>query len=120
MNGFFVDKFPAVKVVVGWNQKAATPIAILDTGFNGDLLVTPEIADDLGLEIVGRMNSKVANGQIFELPMALAVSAFGDCSNYVEVLISDGAPLMGVGFLEKFGCKAIIDCKNKIVVLEKA
>lgn len=120
MDGFFIDKLPAVKIVAGWKQEVVTPIAILDTGFTGDLQVTSEIADKLQLEIIGHMKSKTASGQIFELPFALAILAFGDQSDYIEVLISDNVPLVGIGFLEKFGCKTIIDCKNKTVVLEKA
>jgi len=120
MKGFFIDNFPAIKVVVGWKQKAATPIAILDTGFNGDLQITPKIAEQLKLEIIGQIKSKIANGQDIELPMAYAMSAFENTSQYVEVLISDNPPLVGMGFLEKFGCKAIIDCKNKTVILKKA
>ena len=38
---------------------------------------------------------------------------------YIEVLIADGLPLLGISFLSKFGYKAEIDCRNKTIALEK-
>jgi hypothetical protein len=37
---------------------------------------------------------------------------------YITVLVSEGMPLLGISFMEKFGYAAIIDCKKKTVVLE--
>ncbi len=39
----FIGDFPAIRIIIGWNQKTLSPIMILDTGFNGDLQITPEI-----------------------------------------------------------------------------
>jgi predicted aspartyl protease len=119
MKGLFVDDFPAIKIVISWNQKTLVPIMILDTGFNGDLQITPAMAQELKLEIAGQIKSKIASGQNIEFPMAYAISAFENLSEYVDVLISDNPPLVGMGFLKKFGCKAIIDCKNKNFTLKK-
>jgi len=42
-----------------------------------------------------------------------------DETQNVNVIISNGFPLLGIGFLTKFGYTAIIDCKARTVTLDK-
>ncbi len=95
------------------------PFVILDTGFTGDLQVTPKIARELGLQVVGVIKTQIANGDVIEVPVALAIAAMEGAENYIQVLISDSMPLAGIGFLSKFGYKAIIDCKYRNIALER-
>jgi predicted aspartyl protease len=118
--GVFIENTPFIRIALGWGQSVQTPFVILDTGFTGDLQVTPKIAQELGLEIVGVTKTQIANGQIIDMPMALAVAAIEGSAEYIDVLISENImPLIGIGFLSKFDCKAIIDCKYKTVALER-
>lgn len=48
VSGVFVENTPFIKVAVAWGQSVQTPFVILDTGFTGDLQVTPKIARELG------------------------------------------------------------------------
>jgi len=98
---------------------SASPFVILDTGFTGDLQVTPKIAKELGLRVIGVTKTQIANGQIIEIPVALAIAAMEGVKNYIQVLISDSMPLVGISFLSKFGYKAIVDCKYRAITLEK-
>ena len=95
------------------------PFVVLDTGFTGDLQVTPKIARELGLQVVGVTKTQIANGQIVEIPVALAISAMEGAVNYIQVLISESMPLAGISFLSKFGYKTTIDCKYRTVALER-
>lgn len=110
---------PLIKIAIGWGQSVQTPFVILDTGFTGDLQVTPKIAKDLGLEVTGVTSSRIANGEIIQVPTAIAIAAMEDAINYIQVLISDSMPLAGISFLSKFGYKAIVDCKYRTVCLER-
>jgi len=92
---------------------------VLDTGFTGDLQVTPEIAQQLGLQVYGVTKIRIANGDVVDMPAALAIASMEGISNYVQVMISESMPLAGISFLSKFGYKAIVDCKYKTVVLER-
>jgi len=96
-----------------------TPFVILDTGFTGDLQVTPKIAVELGLQIVGVTKTQIANGDVIEVPVALAIAAMEGAINRIQVLISESMPLVGISFLSKFGYKASVDCKYKIMTLER-
>jgi len=119
INGVFVENIPLIKVVVAWGQSVQTPFVILDTGFTGDLQVTPKIAVELGLQIVGVTKTQIANGDVIEVPVALAIAAMEGAINRIQVLISESMPLVGISFLSKFGYKASVDCKYKIMTLER-
>ena len=119
VNGIFSGNVPLVKIAVAWGQSVQTPLVVLDTGFTGDLQVTPKIAKELGLQVTGVTKAQIANGQIVDVPVALAIAAMEGAINYIQVMISESTPLIGISFLSKFGYKAMVDCKYKTVVLEK-
>ncbi len=110
---------PFIRVVLGWGRSVQAPFVILDTGFTGDLQVTPKIARELGLIPSGVTPVRLANNQVINTPTALAVAAMEGVVNYVQVLISESVPLMGISFLSKFSYKAIVNCKYKTVDLER-
>ena len=120
IRGFFIDNSPFIEVLVAWGQSVQAPVVILDTGFTGDLQVTPEIATELNLEITGVIPVELASGRVEQTPTALAVASMEGKNEIIEVLISKSIPLAGISFLTKFSYKAIVDCKNKKVTLRKA
>ena len=119
ISGVFVENIPLIKVVVAWGQSVQAPFVILDTGFTGDLQVTPKIAQELGLKIIGVTKTQIANGAIIDVPVALALAVMERATNYIQVLISDSMPLVGISFLTKFNYKAIVNCNHRTVMLEK-
>lgn len=96
-----------------------TPFVLLDTGFTGDLQVTPRMAVELGLQRIGVTPVRVASGDVIQTPVALALAAMEGAVNYIEVLISSGMPAIGIGFLSKFNYRATVDCRYRRVVLER-
>jgi len=119
LSGVFVENIPLIKVIVAWGQAVQAPFVVLDTGFTGDLQVTPKIARELGLQVVGITPSRIANGQTVQVPTALAIAAMEGATNYIQVLISESMPLAGISFLSKFGYKAMVDCKYRTIALER-
>ena len=120
VKGRFIGNAPVVSMDVGWHHAMKHPVVILDTGFSGDLQLTPKLADELGLEPIAVARMKIANGQIIEMPTALALVIMEGEAHYVQVQISNSFPLLGINFLTQFSYKAIVNCKNKEVILEKA
>jgi clan AA aspartic protease len=119
IQGQFIDSDkPMVPAGVAWNQAVQNPYFILDTGFTGDLVVTPQVAEELGLEISSMMPARTAANKIVTLPTATAIAVMEGVQLYVTVFISEGWPLLGISFLQKFSYKAIIDCHHKTVALE--
>lgn len=119
VQGKFVGNLPLIQVVVGWGREMQAPFVILDTGFTGDLQVTPKMARELGLEVHGVTKAQIANGQSMDVPVAPALTAIEDMTGEIQALISDSMPLVGISFLTKFGYRACVDCKNRTVVLER-
>ncbi|OGI99461.1 hypothetical protein A3H53_02885 [Candidatus Nomurabacteria bacterium RIFCSPLOWO2_02_FULL_40_10] len=119
VKGTFVENVPWVKVILGYGRSIQAPFLVLDTGFTGDIQVTSKIATELGLKVTGISPTRIANGQIVQMPSALAIAAMEGRTKVIEVLISDSMPLAGISFLAKFSYKATVDCKNKTVTLER-
>lgn len=122
LHGFFSGHYPNtpfIQLDIGWNHLVQKPYFVLDTGFSGELQVTPQIAQELGLEVRGVTKARIASGQAIDVPTALAVVAMEGSKNVVTVLISDSLPLAGIELLSKFGYKAIVDCKYRVITLEK-
>ncbi|MES2930792.1 MAG: hypothetical protein V4665_03360 [Patescibacteria group bacterium] len=119
MIGKFIegDK-PMIEATIAWGQAVQTPYFVLDTGFTGDLAVTPEIAVELGLNIDGVTKMRTASNELIAVRSAVALASMEGENIYITVLITDGLPLLGIAFMEKFKYKAIVDCKNKTVALE--
>lgn len=117
VEGSFVQNTPWIPVTVANNHAVQMPYFILDTGFTGDLQVTGKIARELGLEVSGVTRSRIANGQIVEVPTANAIAMMQGIRHIVQVMISDSMPLAGISFLTKFGYTAVVDCKNRTVAL---
>ncbi len=119
LKGSFVDNTPYIPILVAWGQSVQAPFFVLDTGFTGDLQVTPKISEELGLQVVGVTPARIADGTVVHVKTALALVSMEGAVDYVEILISDSFPLAGIGLLSKFGYKAILDCKHKTIALEQ-
>lgn len=119
VRGEFIENLPCVNVNIGWGQAVQSRTFVLDTGFTGDLQVNYDIAKELNLEIIGVIGTKIADGKIVNMPTAVAIVSMEGQKEYVEILVSEGGPLLGIGFLSKFSYRATIDCKYKTVLLER-
>jgi predicted aspartyl protease len=119
INGIFLGNTPWISLLVAWGQSVKIQAFILDTGFTGDLQVTPEISQELSLKEIGVEPVGIADGSSVFMPSALAIASMEGAANSVDVLISKSNPLAGIGLLTKFGYKAIVDCKHRTVRLEK-
>lgn len=120
VQGEFVDsEKPTAPATIAWGDAVQTPYFILDTGFTGDLVVTEQMATDMGLEVTGVSPIKVAGKPVADFKTAVAIAAMEGIQLYVTAyIIPDGWPLLGISFMEKFNYKAEVDCKNKTVKLK--
>lgn len=109
---------PMVPAVIAWDQAVQTPSFILDTGFSGDIAVTKELGEQLGLDFNTVMTLGQASGEFKAFPVANAIAKMEGQSLLITAILVKGKPLMGITFMEKFRYKATVDCKNKIVRLE--
>lgn len=119
IKGLFIKNSPWVEVTISWGRSIQKPLVILDTGFTGDLQITPKMAKELDLKSETITNVQIANGQVIQVPVVVAVSSMEGETKNIQALVSDSTPLVGINFLSKFSYKAVVDCKNKTVALQK-
>jgi len=80
--------------------------ALVDTGFNGDVLVKREVAQRLGLQVVGKTRRRTVDNRVLELDVSYAKLRLLGEEGYVIVEIADDSPvdvLIGVRALEALG-----------------
>lgn len=110
---------PVVSLMLKWGDVAVCPVLLLDSGFSGDLKVSSDTASELGLIPEGMQEISIADGSKIEVPVATGYALLEGEILSMSILVGDGAPLVGIGLLTKFGYKASMDCKNRTVELEK-
>lgn len=121
VEGFMRGNIPLITVTIFNRDNVLDVTFTLDTGFTEDLLITPDIVRELELEIADTdtINIFNANGEKVLLNTSFVSAVMENETKDVQVIISNGTPLLGIGFLTKFGYKAIVDCKQRTVILEK-
>src|SRR5436190_1042891 len=109
VQGIFLDNAPYIQITLTWNNFVKNYWFILDTGFTGDLQIPYDWARELGITPTSIVPTTIANGQTIQVPNALAIASIEGVSDYVQVALSKGSPLLGINFLTKFAYQAIID-----------
>ncbi len=110
---------PLINLVVGWGLKAKEVAVLVDTGFTGELKLSPKEVLDLGLEMTHMESITLANEKTVNMFAGLASVSMEGIKNNVNVLVSGGMPTIGVGLLKRFGYNLNIDFKNDLLVLQK-
>ena len=79
----------------------------MDTGFTGYLTLPAETVQQLGLTLVGTRSFESADGELFELEAYLAEVSWSGRLTDALVLMSDGAPRLGMTML--WGSRVTLD-----------
>lgn len=119
IRGEFRDNLPFEPVNIGWGQIIQNPICLLDTGFTGDMQITPEMAKVLNIRLNQITLVMLADGSQVSMATGAVIAYMEGDYTYVEVLVPEGTPIVGMRFLSKFNYKAIIDVKHEMVSLER-
>lgn len=119
IQGTFIGNTPWIEIIIGWRQISKRILAVLDTGFTGDLQITPQAANELSLEVSNTIKVQIANGQTIQAPVVTAVSEMEGETKYIQALLSNGTPLVGINFLRRFSYKAVVDCKGRKISLNR-
>jgi len=91
--------------------------AVIDTGFNGQLILVSELIQELGLKRVGTNEGILADGTKVDFEMFIATISWHGEDRAVAVLQSDGGTLAGMSLLE--GSRLAIDvAENGPVIVE--
>jgi clan AA aspartic protease len=94
-------------------------IALVDTGFTGELKISPEKATELGLQTTHTEPVRLADEKTVNMRASLALVSMEGAANVVSVLIAQGMPIIGVSLLRRFGYMLNIDFKYNSLFLQK-
>lgn len=119
IRGIIQNNQPLILITVVWRGSIQKVVALIDTGFTGDLKLPPEQAKELGLRITHTEPVVLANQQIMGMSVALAYVTMENTKNLVEVLIGNGMPIIGVGLLKRFGYLLNINFRFNTLTLKK-
>ena len=119
IRGVIHNNRPLISLIVGWNLGVQEIIALVDTGFTGELKVSPAVASQLGLQTTHTEPVRLADENTVNMPASLALVSMEGVRNVVNVLIAQGIPIIGVGLLRRFGYALNIEFKYNSLILQK-
>ncbi len=120
ITGVIENNRPYVVVTIAGSASVQQVVALIDTGFTGELKVPPEKISELGLKITHVEKVTLADGASVDMQCSVAIVALeSGAVSPANVLVSSGEILIGVGLLKKFGYKLTIDFPNNRLELIK-
>jgi len=119
LRGIVHENKPLVSLIVGWHLGVQEIVALVDTGFTGELKIPPSKVPELGLQITHTEPICLANNKVANMRASIVSVSMEGAVNVVDVLVDDGIPIIGVGLLKRFGYILNIDFKYDFLTLEK-
>jgi len=119
IKGIVHNNRPLISLIVGWKLGVQETAALVDTGFTGELKISPEKAVELGLQITHTEPVVLGDEKTVYMQASLAVVSMEGVMNVVNVLVSQGIPIIGVGLLRRFGYALNMDVRYNSLVLQK-
>lgn len=119
IKGIISNNRPLISLIVGWKLGVQEIVALVDTGFTGELKISPEKALELGLQTTHTEPVKLADENTVNMQASLVLVSMENIANVVNVLISKGTPIIGIGLLRRYGYALNIDVKYNSLVLQK-
>jgi len=118
--GYFLNgtNVPYIEVSIFSGKKILSPAFVLDTGFSGDLKIDKRMADQLGVAANREIPAINANGERILAGLSPRYVEMEGRKKLIDILIFDGAPLVGIGLFSAFGYTVVVDCKNRTAHLE--
>jgi clan AA aspartic protease len=117
IRGIVIDHSPYIEVVVIGNRGQIDTVALLDTGFDGDLSLPMEIGVVLGLELRDMVETELADGTvILELTYTAHIEWDGEFRRVSVTLTRSDEALLGTKLLE--GKSVNIDFRTGEVIIE--
>jgi len=117
MKGFFSDGKPKIELtVIGLDNKIKVP-ALIDTGFDGVLMLSLPAALQIGLRLSNIVQVELADGSIKnEFVFEAKVMLDGETIPVDVLLTSSDGNLVGTSLLQNQNM--MIDFKNQIIALD--
>ena len=120
MNGYVTEaNQPKVKLKLHNKEETRNFEFLIDTGFDGGILLSSLAAEEMALEPVDIRQVELADGTEKTVPVSVAeIDWYGE-KKEIDVLIggTNAEPLIGTGLIQD--SKLLVDFPKRVVQLEK-
>jgi clan AA aspartic protease len=89
-------------VIIGVESRKIAIDAVIDTGFNGDLILPLEIISELGLKLQGYQKAVLGDGTTSQFQVYAVDVIWNGSRKIVEVNAATSGALIGMGLLEGY------------------
>lgn len=110
---------PLISITIGSRLGVQEIVALIDTGFTGELKLPEKKASELGLVLTHTERIRLADDSEIDMPASLVLVSMEGVRDTISTLISRGMPIIGVGLLKRFKYILNIDFKHDILTLNK-
>ena len=94
--------------------------AVIDTGFNGYLTVTPALVADLGLALEGTSRGTLADGSEVTFDVYDVAVLWDGQTRYVLADAADATPLVGMRMLDRHNLNIEVEHGGRVVIQARA
>lgn len=119
LNGYIKDDKPILPIEIGWSGHVQNVLALVDTGFTGELKIPPSMAEQLGIQITDTRKVVWGDGRETLIRSGFAYVSMEGTKKPVSVLIDEGTLLAGTRLFKNFGYTMTIDFPNEQFELER-
>jgi clan AA aspartic protease len=107
-------------VIIGSENNKIAVDAVIDTGFNGDLILPIEIVSELGLIPQGYQKATLGDGTISQFRVYAATVIWDGEQRLVEVNSATTGILIGMGLLEGYKLEVNATANGDISIIKLA
>ena len=100
MIGKVIDDRPYGKILIRWGSTILDLVVLIDTGFDGDIRISPDIARQLGLITTHTEKIRFWDGSLQYVLASFVYCEMEGVITSLQVLILVGEPYVGIGFLK--------------------
>jgi len=119
IEGVISKNRPLIPITISWKSGVQEILALIDTGFTGELKLPREKVSELGLDFTHTAHVQLADNSKIDMLASIASVSMEGTKNTVGVLIGEGMPTIGVGLLKRFKYTLTADFKDNILNLER-
>lgn len=104
MIGYVIERnevlFPIIAVnALDQNFQPQQIYSVIDTGFTGDIMMSPQIIQKLAPQYEGRTQVELADGSVAHIDAYIGLILWHGKSREVRILEAEGTPLIGMDLL---------------------
>jgi predicted aspartyl protease len=119
LHGRIYEDRPLLPITIGWKENLQEVIVLVDTGYTGEVKLTPQQVKELGIEVTHTRDVRYGDGKPVSREYGIARVSLEGTQKTASVLIDEGVSVIGVQLLRDFGYTLTVDFLANEFLLQK-